>query len=83
MRTTLHGMLLRGFLPVFLIALTFFVTILELVDIFQNITRYIDLEVPFSEVLRVQPLFAKEPALRAAYVAPLCCSVRAGDAVRE
>ncbi len=57
MRTTLHAILLRGFLPVFLIALTFFVTILELVDIFQNITRYIDLEVPFREVLRVQLLY--------------------------
>lgn len=57
MTRTLHGMLLRSFVPVFLIALTFFVTILQLVDIFQNITRYIDLEVPFSEVLRVQLLY--------------------------
>jgi len=57
MRTTLHAMLLRSFLPVFLIAIAFFVTILELVDIFQNITRYIDLEVPFSSVLRVQLLY--------------------------
>lgn len=50
-------MLLRAFVPVFLIAIAFFVTILELVDIFQNITRYIDLEVPFSQVLRVQLLY--------------------------
>jgi lipopolysaccharide export system permease protein len=50
-------MLLKAFVPVFIIALTFFVTILELVDIFQNITRYIDLEVPFREVLRVQLLY--------------------------
>lgn len=57
MRTTLHGMLLRSFLPVFLVATVFFVTIIELVDIFQNITRYIDLDVPFAEVLRVQLLY--------------------------
>lgn len=57
MRTTLHGMLLRSFFPVLLISVAFFVTILQLVDIFQNITRYIDLEVPFAEVLRVQLLY--------------------------
>ena len=57
MRTTLHGMLLRSFLPVFFIALTFFVIILQLADIFQNITRYIDLEIPLTAVLRVQLLY--------------------------
>jgi lipopolysaccharide export system permease protein len=57
MRSTLHGMLLRSFLPVFLIATAFFVTMLQLVDIFQNITRYIDLEVSFQEVVRVQMLY--------------------------
>jgi len=57
MRTTLQRMLLRSFLPVLLIATAFFVTILQLVDIFQNITRYIDLEIPFSAVLRVQLLY--------------------------
>ncbi len=46
-----------GFVPVFLIALTFFVTILELVDLFENITTYIDREVPFSDVFRVQALY--------------------------
>jgi len=57
MKTTLHFMLVRSFLPVLLIAIAFFVTILELVDIFQNITRYIDLEIPITEVLRVQLLY--------------------------
>lgn len=57
MKITLHAMLLRAFIPVLFIALTFFLTILQLVDIFQNITRYIDLEVPFAEVLRVQLLY--------------------------
>lgn len=56
-QTTLQLMLLRGFLPVLLVALTFFVTILQLVDLFENITGYIDREVPFHEVFRVQLLY--------------------------
>lgn len=57
MRKTLHLMLLRSFLPVLIIAVVFFVTILQLLDLFQNLTRYIDLEVPLAEVLRVQLLY--------------------------
>lgn len=57
MKTTLSRMLFRSFLPVLFIAIAFFVTMLQLVDIFQNITRYIDLEIPFASVLRVQLLY--------------------------
>lgn len=56
-RKTLHFMLLRGFVPVLLIATAFFVTILQLVDLFEDITTYIDREVPFTEVFRVQLLY--------------------------
>lgn len=57
MRTTLYLMLVRLFVPVFLIAVFFFVTILELVDLFQNIARYIDLETPISQIVRVHLLY--------------------------
>jgi lipopolysaccharide export system permease protein len=60
MKLTLHRMLLRSYFPVFLIALTFFVSILQLVDIFENIARYIDLEVRFTDVLHVQYLYLPE-----------------------
>lgn len=56
-RWTLHAMLLRAFVPVLLIALVFFVTILVLVDLFEDITRFIDREVAFADVLRAQVLY--------------------------
>ncbi len=56
-RTTLHLMLLVRFFPVFLIAIAFFVSILQLIDLFENITSYIDREVPFVQVLRVHMLY--------------------------
>lgn len=57
MKITLYRMLLRQFVPVLLIATSFFVTILVLVDLFQNIARYIDLETPVNEMLRVHLLY--------------------------
>jgi len=56
-RTMLHLMLIRGFAPVLLIALAFFVTILQLVDLFDDVTSYVDREIPFAEVFRVQVLY--------------------------
>ncbi|MFW5684928.1 MAG: LptF/LptG family permease [Spirochaetota bacterium] len=56
-RLTLHMMLLRSFVPVLLIALAFFVTILQLVDLFDDIATYIDREIPFAEIFRVQALY--------------------------
>ncbi|MFP4378458.1 MAG: LptF/LptG family permease, partial [Spirochaetales bacterium] len=50
-------MLIRSVLPVLIVALLFFVTILQLVDLFENITRYIDLAVPAADIVRVQVLF--------------------------
>lgn len=49
--------LLRTFLPVFLAALTMFVLIIQLVDVFANLVRYLNLEVPLNQILRVQLLF--------------------------
>jgi lipopolysaccharide export system permease protein len=55
--TTIRLMLLRSFLPVLLIAVAFFITILQLVDLFEDITTYIDREIPFAQVFRVQVLY--------------------------
>ena len=47
---TLHIMVLKNFIPVLLVSLFFFVFVIELVDLFQNLWRYINLEVPMSRV---------------------------------
>ena len=49
--------LLRTFLPVFLASLAFFVLIVELVDLFANLVRYLDLHVSAAEILHVQILY--------------------------
>lgn len=53
----LSRMLIRQFLPVFLVSLVFFVLVLQLVDLFSNLVRFLDLEVPISEVARAQLLY--------------------------
>lgn len=50
-------MLIKSFLPVFLAALLFFVLILQLVDLFANLVRYLSLEVPLAAIARVQLLY--------------------------
>lgn len=45
---------LRQFFPIFFIALSFFALIIELVDIFANLTRYNEQQVPFLTVLTIQ-----------------------------
>jgi lipopolysaccharide export system permease protein len=47
---TLHGMLLRNFLAIFLVSLLFFVMVLELVDVFANLWRYLAQETPAREI---------------------------------
>ena len=49
--------LLRTFLPVFLAALVFFILIIQLVDLFANLVRYLNLEVPLASIAQVQLLF--------------------------
>jgi lipopolysaccharide export system permease protein len=50
-------MILRSFVPVFFTALLFFVLILQLVDLFANLVRYLSLEVPLTSIARVQILY--------------------------
>lgn len=54
---TLDRMLLSSFLPVLFYSLTFFVLMLHLVDLFPDLVRYLDLEVPAAEILSVQLLY--------------------------
>ncbi|AEF85077.1 putative permease, YjgP/YjgQ family [Treponema primitia ZAS-2] len=45
--------LLRQFFPVFIVAITMFVMLLSLIDLFANLWRYLNYEVPLKEILRV------------------------------
>lgn len=54
---TLWFMVLRAFVPTFLVAVTFFVLMLQLIDLFANIVAYLEQEVPLGEILRVQALY--------------------------
>ncbi|MFP4372863.1 MAG: LptF/LptG family permease [Spirochaetaceae bacterium] len=53
----LGRMVLSQFIPVMLVSLLFFVLILQLVDLFSNLVRYLDLEVPLYAVGRAQLLY--------------------------
>ena len=48
---TLYGMLVRAFVPVLIVAMLFFILILQLVDLFGNLTKYINNEIPFSQIM--------------------------------
>lgn len=54
---TLDIMALRNLLPVFLFSLTFFVLILQLVELFTHLVRFLELGVPLADVARVQLLY--------------------------
>lgn len=54
---TMTTLLLRGFIPIFVLGLLMFVLIIQLVDLFGNLVRYLNLEIPMVEILRVQLLF--------------------------
>jgi lipopolysaccharide export system permease protein len=45
--------LLRQFFPVFAVAAAMFMLLLSLIDLFANLWRYLNYEVPFKEILRV------------------------------
>lgn len=50
-------LLFRNVIPVFLVSLAFFMLIIQLVDLFANLVRYLNLEIPLQAILRVQVLF--------------------------
>ena len=54
----LWRMLLRQFLPIFVLALVFFVLLLQLIDVFGNIWRYFAHDVPAGQVAWIALLYA-------------------------
>ncbi len=68
---TLDRMLIRAFVPVFVLALSFFVLLIELVDLFANLVRYLNLEVPLRDIFTVQLLFVPRAIVYALPVALL------------
>ena len=54
---TLFRYTLRQFFPVFMVSIIFFVLILQLVDLFTNLWKYLDNEAAISEILKVQLLY--------------------------
>ncbi|HAK47577.1 MAG TPA: YjgP/YjgQ family permease, partial [Spirochaeta sp.] len=50
---TLDRMIIKQFLPTLIVALFFFILILEMVDLFANLWRYINNEVSVSQMLEV------------------------------
>jgi lipopolysaccharide export system permease protein len=45
--------LVRQFLPIFVVAVGMFVMLLSLIDLFANLWRYLNYEVPFKDIMRV------------------------------
>jgi len=54
---TLYGMVLQAFLPVFLVALLFFVLIMEMVDLFSHISRYLSLDASVTSISMIVLLY--------------------------
>lgn len=50
-------MLLKNVFTIFVISLVFFIVIIQVIDLFANLTRYINQDVPFFQVLMVQIYF--------------------------
>jgi lipopolysaccharide export system permease protein len=50
-------MVVRSFIPVFFVALSFFVLILEMVDLFANLWRYLNQDVLFSQIMLIQFMY--------------------------
>ena len=54
---TLHKMIIRDFVPTLLVSMTFFLLILQLVDLFGNLWRYLNADVPLAEIGRISLLY--------------------------
>ena len=71
--------ILRLFVPIFLIALLFFVLILELISLFVDLVRYIELEIPLDSVLQLQFFYLPQSIAFALPIAMLfACSFAVG-----
>lgn len=45
--------LMRQFFPIFSVAIAMFVLLLSLIDLFANLVRYLNYEVPFAEIMKI------------------------------
>lgn len=54
---TFSGYLLAAFLPAFFVAMTFFVLVLEMGDLFINLVQYLQNDVPPAAILRIFALY--------------------------
>jgi lipopolysaccharide export system permease protein len=45
--------LVRQFLPIFVVAIAMFMLLLSLIDLFANLVRYLNYEVPFSQIMTI------------------------------
>jgi len=49
--------LIRQFLPIFAIAIGMFMFVLSLIDLFVNLVRYLNYEVPFAQIMKISLFF--------------------------
>ena len=54
---TLDKYLIRQFLPIFFVAVSMFVFLLILIDLFSNLVRYLNNEVPFAVIMKISLYF--------------------------
>lgn len=77
---TLDRMALRSLVPVFLASLLFFVMILQLVELFSHLVRFLELEVPLASIARLQLLYVPKSISFALPIALLfACSFTLGN----
>jgi len=50
---TLDRYLLRQYFPIFIVAGAMFMMLLSLIDLFANLVRYLNYEVPFSQIMKI------------------------------
>jgi lipopolysaccharide export system permease protein len=50
---TLDRYLVRQFIPIFVVAIAMFMFVLSLIDLFANLVRYLNYEVPFSQIMTI------------------------------
>ena len=53
--STLYGMIVKAFIPVLIVTMLFFILILQLVDVFTNLSKYINNDVP---IFKQHPFFS-------------------------
>jgi lipopolysaccharide export system permease protein len=54
---TLDRYLVRQFLPIFAVAIGMFMFVLSLIDLFAHLVRYLNYEVPFSQIMKISAFY--------------------------